>query len=199
MTPIPAGWKLVEALRESLLWTASSLAAVGKEQDVITLEGRKRTIGEILDEANAALDAPSPASVAPEDAQDERQAFEAWAKQRGYQSDELARCKLGIVSPEYFNLNTESAWKAWQARASVAAPAAGDARADRNAAFEAVRKRLCALHRYSFRIGDHGGVKRVKDRSGGWIDFDAAHELFDPVAVDAALAAQVPHQDKGDA
>lgn len=73
-TPIPAGWKLVEALRESLLWTASSLAAVGKEQDVITLEGRKRTIGEILDEANAALDAPSPASVAPGDAQDDQRA-----------------------------------------------------------------------------------------------------------------------------
>lgn len=60
-------WKLAEALRESLLWTASSLAAVGKEQDVIVLEGRKRTIGEILDEANAALDTPS----APGDAQDE--------------------------------------------------------------------------------------------------------------------------------
>lgn len=59
------GWKLVEALRESLLWTASSLAAVGKEQDLITLEGRKRTIGEILDEANAALDAPSLDCAAP--------------------------------------------------------------------------------------------------------------------------------------
>lgn len=53
-------------LRESLLWTASSLAAVGKEENVIVLEGRKRTIGEILDEANAALDMPdsgSPAST----------------------------------------------------------------------------------------------------------------------------------------
>lgn len=64
-------WKQAEALRESLLWAASSLAAVGKEQDVIVLEGRKRTIGEILDEANAALDAPS----APGDAQDERQGW----------------------------------------------------------------------------------------------------------------------------
>lgn len=62
---VPDGWKLVEALRESLLWTASSLAAVGKEQDLITLEGRKRTIGEILDEANAALNAPSPDCAAP--------------------------------------------------------------------------------------------------------------------------------------
>jgi len=73
--------------------------------------------------------APTPPASAQDDAKDERQAFEAWAKERGYQSDELARCKLGIVSPEYFNLNTENAWKAWQAaRASVAAPAAGDAR-----------------------------------------------------------------------
>lgn len=62
---VPEGWKLLEALRESLLWTASSLAAVGKEQDLITLEGRKRTIGEILDEANAALNTSSPDCAAP--------------------------------------------------------------------------------------------------------------------------------------
>ncbi|HCW17340.1 MAG TPA: hypothetical protein DHL02_05140, partial [Achromobacter sp.] len=55
-------WKLVSALRESLLWTASSLAAIGKEQDVITLEGRKRTVGEILDEANEALNVPDDAA-----------------------------------------------------------------------------------------------------------------------------------------
>ena len=78
------------------------------------------------------------------------------------------------------------------------APAAGDARpADCDAAFEAVRKRLCALPRYSFFIGPKpfGGVQRVEDRSGKWIEFDAAHELFDPVCVDAAIAAQR----KGDA
>ncbi|CUI55958.1 hypothetical protein [Achromobacter xylosoxidans] len=76
------------------------------------------------------------------------------------------------------------------------APAAGDARADRDAAFEAVRKRLCALPRYSFWNDDNGGVKRVNDRSGNWIEFDAAHGLFDAVAVDAAIAAQ---QGKGGA
>lgn len=80
--------------------------------------------------------------------------------------------------------------------AVTAAATAGDARADRDAAFEAVRKRLCALPRYSFWIGDHGGLKRVEDRSGSWIDVDAAHELFDPVAVDAAISAQ---RGKGDA
>ncbi|WP_223308508.1 hypothetical protein [Achromobacter xylosoxidans] len=70
------------------------------------------------------------------------------------------------------------------------APAAGDARAARDSAFEAVRKRLCALPRYSFWNDDNGGVKRIDDRSGNWIEFDAAHELFDSVAVDAAIAAQ---------
>lgn len=76
--------------------------------------------------------------------------------------------------------------------ASSANPAtpADDALGDRDAAFEAVRKGLCALQRYSFWIGPSGGVKRVEDRSGNWIDFDAAHELFDPVNVDAAIATQ---------
>ncbi|MFU1927537.1 hypothetical protein ACLQ9J_04310 [Bordetella hinzii] len=72
--------------------------------------------------------------------------------------------------------------------AAQAQGAAGDARADRDAAFEAVRKRLCALPRYSFWNDDNGGVKRVNDRSGNWIEFDAAHELFDPICVDAAMA-----------
>lgn len=81
-------------------------------------------------------------------------------------------------------------------RSTDIAPTADDARADRDAAFEAVRKRLCTLPRYSFWIGDHGGVKRIEDRSGNWIDVDVVHELFDPVAVDAAIAAQ---QGKGDA
>lgn len=44
-----------------------------------------------------------------------RKEFEIWARERGYQCDELARCSIGIVGPEYFNLNTENAWQAWQA------------------------------------------------------------------------------------
>ena len=59
----------------------------------------------------------------------------------------------------------------------------------KDAAFEAVRKKLCALPRFSF-LSDGYGVRRVPDKSGSWIAFDAAHALFDPVAVDAALAAQ---------
>ncbi len=70
------------------------------------------------------------------------------------------------------------------------APAPLSDEAVRDAAFEAVRKKLCALPRYSFVLDDDGLVRRVQDRTGNWIEFDAAHELFDPVAVDAALAAQ---------
>lgn len=68
----------------------------------------------------------------------------------------------------------------------------------RDAAFEAVRKQLCKLPRYSFFVGPKpfGGVQRVEDRSGTWIEFDAVHALFDPVSVDAALSAQ-PGAQKG--
>lgn len=58
------------------------------------------------------------------------------------------------------------------------------------AAFEAVRKKLCTLPRYSFVLDDDGLVRRAPDRTGNWIEFDEAHALFDPVSVDAALAAQ---------
>ena len=157
-----------EALRESLLWTASSLAALGKEQDVIVLEGRRRTVGEILDEANDALEVDTPpASAQPEsmregyphddpqfvalcrehdilgtamqglaavfwraasaqdDAKDERQAFEAWAEDQGFVLD----CDFFEVSGQYYdNDDTQLAYDIWRAaRASVAAPAAGDA------------------------------------------------------------------------
>ena len=57
-------------------------------------------------------------------------------------------------------------------------------------AFEAVRLQLCRLERYSFVPDDDGVVRCVWDRVGNWIEFDDAHELFDPVAIDAAIAAQ---------
>ncbi len=66
------------------------------------------------------------------------------------------------------------------------APSTQDAE---DAAFEAVRKKLCKLPRYSFVIGQRS-VRRVADDTGSWIEFDAAHALFDPVAVDAARAQQ---------
>ena len=55
-------------------------------------------------------------------------------------------------------------------------------------AVEALRREINALPRYSFLLDDHGGVRRVADRSGRWIDWQAAHELFDPVAVDVLIA-----------
>jgi hypothetical protein len=57
---------------------------------------------------------------------DEREAFEAWARACGYQRDELDRCRIGIVGPEYYNINTEMTWRAWQARAALAAQRARD-------------------------------------------------------------------------
>ncbi|MEJ8296829.1 hypothetical protein WKI45_28800 [Delftia tsuruhatensis] len=83
-----------------------------------------------------------------------------------------------------------------RAMAAPAAPAV-DAQAERDAAFEAVRNRLCGLQRYSFVLDDDGVVRRAHDRTGNWIEFDAAHELFDPVAVDAAQAAAKGEHDHG--
>lgn len=77
----------------------------------------------------------------------------------------------------------------WALPAPQPAPAPLSDDAERDAAFEAVRKKLCALPRFSF-LSDGYGVRRVPDKSGSWIAFDAAHAMFDPVAVDAALATQ---------
>lgn len=89
---------------------------------------------------------------------------------------------------------------AYLAGAQAEKERAGDGQASeavRDAAFEAVRKRLCAIPRYSFYLDDDGVVRRVEDRSGNWIEFDAAHELFDPISVDAALSAQPGAQKTG--
>lgn len=81
--------------------------------------------------------------------------------------------------------------RACDLRALVAGAApAVDAPGERDAAFEAVRNRLCGMQRYSFVLDNDGVVRRAQDRTGSWIEFDDAHALFDPEAVDAALAAQ---------
>ncbi|CAB3838946.1 hypothetical protein LMG26686_01349 [Achromobacter mucicolens] len=102
-----------------------------------------------------------------------------------------ASCR-GAFSGMSWDTLCPSCWEAQLRNESAARRAlasnAAEASPERNEAFEAVRKKLCALPRYSFLIEPHGGVKRMEDRSGNWIDFDAAHELFDPVAVDAALS-----------
>ncbi len=60
----------------------------------------------------------------------------------------------------------------------------------RDAAFEAVRKKFCKLQRYSFLLDDKGNVRRTPDYSGNWVEFEAVHTLFEPAAVEAAIAAQ---------
>ena len=59
----------------------------------------------------------------------------------------------------------------------------------RDAAFEAVRKAFCKLQRYSFFLDDKGNVRRTADYCGNWVEFEAVHTLFEPAAVDAAIAA----------
>lgn len=71
--------------------------------------------------------------------------------------------------------------------------AAGDAL---DAAFEAVRKELCKLPRYSFLLDPRGNVGRMQSKGGNWIEFDAAHKLFDPVAIDAAMQRTSTGSDK---
>lgn len=53
---------------------------------------------------------------------------------------------------------------------------------------EALRRGLNALPRYSFHFRDGGGVVRVPDRSGAWIEWQAAHELFDAEVLAGLLA-----------
>jgi hypothetical protein len=65
---------------------------------------------------------PIPAgAVADEGAKDERQAFEAWAKKK--------KMPLARIGQQYDDFWVDHAWNGWQARAALAAPAAGDARA----------------------------------------------------------------------
>lgn len=72
-----------------------------------------------------------------------------------------------------------------QARAALASM--GDPRGYDHAV-EALRLGFCALPRFSFLLDDKGNVRKVPDRAGHWVDFQAVHELFDPVMVDALLA-----------
>ena len=55
-------------------------------------------------------------------------------------------------------------------------------------AVEALRRGLNELPRFSFLMDSKGNVVRVPDRTGRWIDWQSAHELFDPTMVDALLA-----------
>jgi len=63
-------------------------------------------------------------------------------------------------------------------------------RVERDNLIEELRKIICKLPKYSFLSSPEGGVRRVSDRSGRWIEFDAVHELLDPVAIDAIAAGK---------
>jgi len=113
MTTLPAGWKLVPAtitLDMSVAFAETWFSKVRCIDD-----------DDMQDAYAAMLDAaPTPPASAQDDAKDERQAFESWMRSQG----------LGTERHGYsYSLTyARRAWEAWQARASIAAPAAGDAR-----------------------------------------------------------------------
>lgn len=55
-------------------------------------------------------------------------------------------------------------------------------------AVEALRRGFCKLPRFSFFRDEQGSVRKVPNKTGNFVEFTAAHELFDPVVVDALLA-----------
>ncbi|WP_454695713.1 hypothetical protein [Achromobacter aegrifaciens] len=59
------------------------------------------------------------ASAATEGGRDERQGFETWAKKK--------KMPLARIGQQYDDFWVDHAWNGWQARASISAPAAGDA------------------------------------------------------------------------
>lgn len=63
---------------------------------------------------------------------------------------------------------------------------------DRYAVMEVLRKALNKLPRYSFLLGEPVSVRRVPDRYGAWIEWNAAHELFDATVIDYLLQATPP-------
>ncbi len=70
------------------------------------------------------------------------------------------------------------------------APDVAALRAQRDDLLEALRKALNELPRYSFLLDAGGGVSSVRDRCGRWIEWSAAHSLFDPAVADQLLAKE---------
>lgn len=67
----------------------------------------------------AAMLAEAPAAPGVSTVEDERQAFEAWAKGK--------KMPLARIGQQYDDFWVDHAWNGWQARAALDAPAAGDA------------------------------------------------------------------------
>lgn len=100
--------------------------------------------------------------------------------------------------PEFMHLRDmngiECAVAAIRELAERAAPVQAS---DRDAAFEPVRQKFCKLQRYSFFLDDKGNVRRTPDYCGNWVEFEAVHTLFEPAAVEAAIAARASQQGGG--
>lgn len=59
-----------------------------------------------------------------------------------------------------------------------------DSRQDYDEVVEILRKEMCTLPRYSFLLNSEGGVSRVEDISGRWIEWDEVHKLLQLERVD---------------
>lgn len=164
MLNIPAGWKLVavnEAFDDLMFWL-----------DRCHDKGHLDNCYDLVAPWEAFEYGPAPAfplSVAAASAQDERQAFEAWHKR------EFGSYVPGLTI--HYNR-----WLGWEGRASVAAPAAGDA-------LDAARYR---------HLRDHGVPELCVCIFGTPSYIGSTPENPDGPAldatIDAALAAQVPQQ-----
>lgn len=58
--------------------------------------------------------------------------------------------------------------------------------------------RLCALQPYSFLLSEPPGVKRIQDKTGGWIERHKAQEIVDSAQTEinelrSALSAMLTH------
>lgn len=171
MTPIPAGWKLVPIEPTPEMLEAARRAPL----PAVMVDSRSATENLQHKAAYAAMlraVTDSPASVAPGDAQDERQAV-----------DQLP----AYITDDRYHLQYRLGWNNCLAdcRAAILAdaPAAGDALDA--ARYRKLRRKVCIA----------GGQFHILNLAPTYVAPDAAVEL-DSV-LDAALAAQVPH--KGDA
>lgn len=119
----------------------------------------------------------SPAPSAPGDAQDERQAFEAWGLKGCEMVDDPRSMRMDIAQ--------HCAWEAWQARGRLSAPAAGDA-------LDSKRLKWIAQNAWALRDLDNGRKNSLVWQQPRTVTEGALNRLR--AAVDAALAAQVPQQ-----
>lgn len=187
--PIPAGWKPRLACpfcgSNCLFTEPDEYGSGGQWVSPIHVGCNDCKAEQSADTEDEAVDRwnrrSSPASVAPGDAQDERLAFEAWAKKK--------KMPLARIGQQYDDFWVDHAWNGWQARARLSAPSAGDAldkaRLDwleqHNGRFYN-KDRITSIVGTGFLVaGDEQGVRHQTVRAA----IDAAM---------AALAAQVPQQ-----